>query len=27
MTRHGLDRIYSYDTDFDTVEEIKRDEP
>lgn len=27
MTRHGLDRIYSYDTDFDTVEGIKRDEP
>ena len=27
MTRHSLDKIYSYDADFDLIEGTKRDEP
>ena len=27
MKYHGLNEVYSYDTDFDTIENIKREEP
>ena len=27
MTRHGLDKIYSYDADFDMIDGMRRDEP